>query len=97
MIDSLSAAGPSYQAAPVRQAAAPAPAPVQPQGGSKLESAGPGYVSPNLRIDAQTQQAVIEYRNFSTGEVENQYPTKNQLAAYARQDLGQSHLLEASS
>ena len=53
------------------------------------------------RIDQQTEQAVIEYRNSSTGEVEQQYPSESQLRAYAaaaaRPDDGAAHLVAAQT
>ncbi|MDB5477866.1 MAG: hypothetical protein JWM96_361 [Alphaproteobacteria bacterium] len=41
------------------------------------------YFSPVIRIDKDTQAAVIQYRDSQTGEVKNQYPNKT-ATAYQR-------------
>jgi hypothetical protein len=40
------------------------------------------YFSPVLKIDVDTQKAVLQYRNAETGDVERQYPSKERLKAY---------------
>lgn len=40
------------------------------------------YFSPVIKIDKETQSAVIQYRDQETGEVENEYPHKEKLNAY---------------
>lgn len=40
------------------------------------------YFSPVMRIDVDTQKAVLQYRDSETGDVERQYPSKERLKAY---------------
>jgi hypothetical protein len=40
------------------------------------------YFSPVVRIDSETNTAILQYRNSETGEVLNQYPNKRQLDSY---------------
>lgn len=40
------------------------------------------YFSPVIRIDRETQSAIIQYRDGSTGEVQREYPTPPKKGAY---------------
>ena len=40
------------------------------------------YFSPVVKIDVDTQKAVLQYRDSQTGDVERQYPSKERLKAY---------------
>lgn len=40
------------------------------------------YFSPVIRIDKETQAAVIQYRDQETGEVKNEYPQPDRVQAY---------------
>jgi hypothetical protein len=40
------------------------------------------YFSPVMKIDVDTQKAVLQYRDSETGDVERQYPSKERLKAY---------------
>ena len=40
------------------------------------------YFSPVIRIDKDTQAAVIQYRDEETGEVQNEYPQPDKVQAY---------------
>ena len=42
------------------------------------------YFSPVIRIDADTQSAIIQYRDSATGKVTNEYPTEKQLESYEK-------------
>ncbi|MCB9996520.1 MAG: hypothetical protein H6869_08810 [Rhodospirillales bacterium] len=42
------------------------------------------YVSPYIYLDVNYDKAVIQLRNGDTGDVENQFPSQNQLEAAAR-------------
>lgn len=44
----------------------------------------PPYISPAIRLDYETQQVVLEYRDSSTGEVTKQVPSGSQIDAYNR-------------
>lgn len=44
----------------------------------------PPYISPFVRVDSKTQQAVLMLRETESGEVLRQYPTKKELMAYSR-------------
>ena len=41
------------------------------------------YYSPVVRIDADTQTAVLQYRNQETGEIQNEFPSKPATDRYA--------------
>lgn len=43
------------------------------------------YFSPVVRIDRETQSAVIQYRDQETGEVLNQYPNKGKASGAYQQ------------
>jgi hypothetical protein len=53
---------------------------------AKLETAGSIYLSPVVRIDNETQTAVLQYRDPSTGKVLRQFPAKTGSDAYAEQE-----------
>lgn len=58
----------------------------------------PPYVSPAIRLDYETQQVVLEYRDSSTGEVTRQIPSGGQVEAYSQaQSLNVSQLQENQS
>lgn len=40
------------------------------------------YFSPVIRIDPDTQTAIIQYRDSSTGQITNEYPTPRQMDSY---------------
>lgn len=40
------------------------------------------YFSPVIKIDKETQAAVIQYRDEETGEVKNEYPQQEKVRAY---------------
>lgn len=42
------------------------------------------YFSPVIRIDPDTQTAIIQYRDSNTGKVTNEYPTEKQMESYER-------------
>lgn len=42
------------------------------------------YVSPYVHVDVNYNTAVLQLRNGETGDVENQFPSQNQLEAQAR-------------
>ncbi len=42
------------------------------------------YVSPYISVNVDYNKAVLQLRNGETGEVENQFPSENQLRAYQR-------------
>lgn len=44
------------------------------------------FFSPVIRIDKETQSAVIQYRDTTTGEVKNEYPNKKAASNYERAD-----------
>jgi hypothetical protein len=50
---------------------------------AKLETAGSIYLSPVVRIDTETQTAVLQYRDPTTGKVLRQFPPKAGSDAYA--------------
>lgn len=41
------------------------------------------FYSPVVRIDADTQTAVLQYRNRETGEIQNEFPSKPASDRYA--------------
>lgn len=48
------------------------------------------FFSPVVKIDKDTQSAVLQYRDSSTGEVKNEYPSEKQLKSYeSAQELEQ--------
>ena len=57
--------------------------PVQPQS-QPVDNGRPPYVSPAIRLDYQTQQVVLEFRDSESGEVERSIPSENQITAYTR-------------
>lgn len=60
-------------------------------------ASGP-YYSPVVRLDVETQRAVIMFRDVSTGKVQIQYPSERQLEAYRaslRQQTGQGEAQQA--
>jgi hypothetical protein len=40
------------------------------------------YFSPVIRIDKDTNVAILQYRDSTTGKVENEYPSKRQIESY---------------
>jgi len=46
----------------------------------------PAYFSPVIRFDPGTGVAVTEIRSSTTGQIEDQYPSVQAVAQYARQD-----------
>lgn len=40
------------------------------------------FFSPVVRIDAETQSVVIQYRDTETGEITNEFPNPNRTTAY---------------
>jgi len=42
------------------------------------------YYSPVVRIDNDSQIAVLQYRDASTGEVQTQYPSPRQIESYTQ-------------
>lgn len=40
------------------------------------------YFSPVIRIDPGTSTTILQYRDSSTGKVENEYPTPQQIESY---------------
>lgn len=40
------------------------------------------YLSPRVRIDDSVNRVILEYRNPDTGDVERQYPSKEQIKKY---------------
>lgn len=57
--------------------------PVQPQS-QPVDNGRPPYVSPAIRLDYQTQQVVLEFRDSESGEVERSIPSENEITAYTR-------------
>jgi hypothetical protein len=66
-----------------REVELPAP---QADSAAKLENAGSIYLSPVVRIDNETQTAVLQYRDPNTGKVLRQFPAKAGSDAYAEQE-----------
>jgi len=62
---------------PVAQTAQPEADPL-----SSATSEPSRYYSPVVRIDSETQRAVLQYRDGSDGKVLAQYPSEKQLEAY---------------
>jgi hypothetical protein len=58
----------------------------QVESAAKLENAGSIYLSPVVRIDNDTQTAVLQYRDPNTGKVLRQFPPKAGSDAYAQQE-----------
>jgi len=50
------------------------------------------YFSPVIRIDQETQTAILQYRNSETGQVEREYPAPPKKGAY--QDVPQQASVE---
>lgn len=61
---------------------------------AKLETAGSIYLSPVVRIDNETQTAVLQYRDPTTGKVLRQFPPKAASETYAETEK-RSHHAEA--
>jgi hypothetical protein len=40
------------------------------------------YLSPRVRVDDSVNRVILEYRNPDTGDVERQYPSKEQIQKY---------------
>lgn len=47
------------------------------------------YFSPVIRIDHETQAAVIQYRDRETGEVKNEYPQQHDKGVHAYEHASQ--------
>lgn len=52
------------------------------------------YFSPVIRIDKDTQTAILQYRDSSTGKVEREYPAPPKQGAY--QDIGTAYIKAAA-
>lgn len=50
-------------------------------------SSGACYFSPVARLDPETEQVVLLYRDPDTGEVLSQYPSKKQLEEYRQAQM----------
>ena len=70
----IQASQPALQGDATSQAASTSASPVQ----------KPYFYSPALAVDSKTGRVVIEIRDAETGSVVNQYPSKKDLEAYAR-------------
>ena len=49
-----------------------------------VDNGRPPYVSPAIRLDYQTQQVVLEFRDSESGEVERSIPSESEITAYSR-------------
>ena len=53
-------------------------------GGEAGKSSGPGYISPYLRYDQGARVAVLYFRDFDTGETQDQIPSQRVVEEYRR-------------
>lgn len=53
-------------------------------GGGTDKASGPGYISPFLRYDQGARVAVLYFRDFDTGETQDQIPSQRVVEEYRR-------------
>jgi hypothetical protein len=53
------------------------------------------YFSPVIKIDADSQRAVMQYRDAHTGEIQNQYPSPQRSDSYAQVQARSEAAIEA--
>ena len=63
------------------QTTAPAP---EPKLENNLPEPGTGFTTSTIRVDANLDLAILEFKSSETGDILRQYPTESQIADYQR-------------